>query len=402
MSADFSHSLRALREDGFRRPGRVLIILALFTFGWLAWFIFARVTVYEVSENARLEVDRAVFPVEAQVDGRVLASHLDIGRRVEKGDVLLELDSNVQRLKLQEEQARLDTLLPQLETLQSELAAQRQALGAEGQAASSQLSEAQANKREAQAALSYADEEQTRFKSLAQSQVISQLDYLKTKAEREKRRAALDAVEQEADRLHSERLNRKSQGMAQVARLERELASMQGLITTTKAHIATLTHDLELFVLRAPASGQIGEVARLQPGSEVKRGDPLAVLVPPGQIRVVADFKPSDALGHIRPGQTARMRMQGFPWAEYGVLNATVSRLASEARDGKVRVECELQPDGSSRIPRQHGLPGSLEVAVDDVSPAALILREAGQRLGAQASSNPPTPTSAPPPGGGS
>ena len=55
------------------------------------------------------------------------------------------------------------------------------------------------------------------------------------KSEREQRRAALDAVEQESDRLKSERLNRQSQGLAQVARLERELASMEGLITTSKA-----------------------------------------------------------------------------------------------------------------------------------------------------------------------
>jgi multidrug resistance efflux pump len=391
MAADFSHSLRALREDGFRRPGRALVFLALLVCGWLAWFVFARVTVYEVSENARLEVDSAVFPVEAQVDGRVLTSRVDIGRQVEKGEVLLELDSNAQRLKLQEEQARLDTLLPQLETLRSELAAQQKALGAEGLASSSGLSEARARQREAQAALSYADEEQSRLAPLMKSQAIGELEYLKVKAEREKRRAALDAVEQEGDRLKSERLNRQSQGLAQVARLEREQAAMEGLITTSKARIASLTHDLEQFVVRAPSSGQVGEVARLQPGSEVRRGDKLAVLVPPGQLRIVADFAPSDALGRIRPGQTARLRLQGFPWAEYGALTATVSRLASEARDGKVRVECELRPDDTSRIPRQHGLPGTLEVAVDDLSPATLILREAGQRLGTPSTPRPPT-----------
>ena len=156
---------------------------------------------------------------------------------------------------------------------------------------------------------------------------------------------------------------------------------MEGQISTSKARIASLTHELEQFVLRAPVSGQVGELAPLQPGSEVRRGDRLAVLIPPGQLRIVADFPPSRALGRIRPGQTARLRLQGFPWTEYGTLTPTVSTLASEARDGKVRVECQLQPGGSSSIPLQHGLPGTLEVAVDDLSPARLILRAAGQRL---------------------
>ncbi|MFP2911101.1 HlyD family secretion protein [Pyxidicoccus sp. 3LFB2] len=390
MPADFSHSLRALREDGFRRPVQVLALLALLACGWLAWFVFARVTVYEVSENARLEVDRAVYPVEAQVDGRILVSGLDIGRNVQRGDVLLELDASNQRLKLQEEQARLDTLLPQLDTLRSELAAQRQALDSGQLASNSELNEARARQREARAALAYAAEEQSRLEPLMKSQAIGELEYLKVQAEREKRRAALDAAGQQAGRLESERLNRHSQGLAQVARLERELASLQGLITTSRARLASLVHELEQFVLRAPASGQVGEVARLQPGSEVRRGDRLAVLIPPGQLRIVADFPPSHALGRIRPGQTARLRLQGFPWMEYGTVDAKVSRLASEARDGKVRVECELLPDTGSSIPRQHGLPGTLEVAVDDLSPAMLILREAGRKLGT--TSTPPPP----------
>ncbi|MBZ4418454.1 HlyD family efflux transporter periplasmic adaptor subunit [Myxococcus sp. RHSTA-1-4] len=388
MPANFSHSLRALDEDGFRRPGWALALVALLTCTWLVWLVCSRVTVYEVSENARLEVDKAVFPVEAQVDGRVITSRLDIGRHVEKGEVLLELDSSGQRLKLQEEQARLETLLPQVDTLRSELEAQRSALGASRLASGAKLSEARARQREARAALSFAAEEQQRLEPLLKKQAIGELEYLRVKSEHEKRRASLEALEQEAGRLQSERLNQQSEGLAQVARLERELAAMEGQITTSKARIASLTHELEQFVLRAPASGQVGEVARLQPGSEVGRGDKLAVLIPPGQLRIVADFAPSDALGRIRPGQTARLRLQGFPWAEYGTLTATVSTLASEARDGKVRVECQLRPGSSPHIPRQHGLPGTLEVAVDDLSPATLILRAAGQRLGA--ASRPP------------
>jgi membrane fusion protein (multidrug efflux system) len=350
------------------------------------------VTVYEVSENARLEVDRAVYPVEAQVDGRILSSRLELGRNVQEGEVLLELDSRGQRLKLQEEQARLETLLPQLDTLRSELEARKNALEAERLASGAALNEARARQREAQAAYAYAAEEQARLEPLVAKQAIGELEFLRVKAERQKRQASLDALGQDADRLKSELLNRQSLGLAEVARLEREQASMEGQITTSKARIASLTHELEQFVLRAPASGQVGEVARLQPGSEVRRGDRLAVLIPPGQLRVVADFPPSEALGRIRPGQVARLRLQGFPWAEYGTLTATVTTLASEARDGKVRVECRLLSDGRSAIPSQHGLPGTLEVAVEELSPAMLIVRAAGQRLGAASSRPPPGP----------
>jgi membrane fusion protein (multidrug efflux system) len=47
-----------------------------------------------------------------------------------------------------------------------------------------------------------------------------------------------------------------------------------------------------------------------------------------------------------------------------------------------VRVEFALIPSAHPRIPLQHGLPGSIEVQTERVSPAALILRSAGELVG--------------------
>jgi hypothetical protein len=58
-----------------------------------------------------------------------------------------------------------------------------------------------------------------------------------------------------------------------------------------------------------------------------------------------------------------------------------VRRVASEVRDGRVRIELGVQPDGASPIPLQHGLPGTVEVQVERVTPAALVLRCAGKLL---------------------
>ena len=98
-------------------------------------------------------------------------------------------------------------------------------------------------------------------------------------------------------------------------------------------------------------------------------------------MRAVAEYTPSAALGRVRPGQPARLRLEGFPWAQYGSLRATVAVVASEPRDGRVRVELELQPDPGSAIPLRHGLPGTAEIEVERVSPATLVLRAAGKLL---------------------
>jgi membrane fusion protein (multidrug efflux system) len=99
---------------------------------------------------------------------------------------------------------------------------------------------------------------------------------------------------------------------------------------------------------------------------------------------VIAEFQPADALGKVHPGQHATLRLQGFPWAQFGTVPAEVSRVAGDIRDGKVRVELAVNPVAGSRIPLQHGLPGSVEVEVERISPLALVLRSAGQVLGSR------------------
>ncbi len=92
-------------------------------------------------------------------------------------------------------------------------------------------------------------------------------------------------------------------------------------------------------------------------------------------------FLPPAALGRIQPGQPAQLRLEGFPWTQYGAVSATVTNVASEVRDGQVRVELAVRPDAAPLIPLQHGLPGTVEVEVDRVSPATLVLRTAGLLL---------------------
>jgi multidrug resistance efflux pump len=123
-------------------------------------------------------------------------------------------------------------------------------------------------------------------------------------------------------------------------------------------------------------------VANVRVGSVVREGEKLAAVVPTGVLRIVASFQPADALGRIQPGQPARLRLDGFPWTEYGSINATVTHVGSEVRDGRIRVELAVNPHSASHIPMQHGLPGAVQVEVERVSPASLVLRVVGRGLG--------------------
>jgi hemolysin D len=113
-----SHSLQA--DHGLRSSAGIVIAIAL-TAGWTTWAFQSRVTRYEISETARLEVDAAAYPVQASLAGRLVASQLILGREVQVGDILAEIDSDTERLSLQEERTRRATLEPQLAALRSQM-----------------------------------------------------------------------------------------------------------------------------------------------------------------------------------------------------------------------------------------------------------------------------------------
>ena len=76
MPTVFSRSMRSLAADGCSRSLLGLLSVAVLLGCWGAWFLLFRVIVYAVTENARLEVDRAAHPVATSVAGRVAVTHL--------------------------------------------------------------------------------------------------------------------------------------------------------------------------------------------------------------------------------------------------------------------------------------------------------------------------------------
>ena len=336
---------------------------------------------YAVTDTARLEVERAVYPIETSVDGRVVATHLALGREVQGGEVLVELEAEPQRLQREEERTRLAALTHQLEALRVEVATTVQALTESQQAARVALDEAGAQFQEALARAQFATEEATRSTRLHARGFLAELDLLRVQAEAQRRQAAANSLRLGIDRLQREQRTRESDRKAQMERLKREITNLEGQRTTLAATLERLAHELERRHARAPVAGRLGEVAPLQIGTFVKAGDKLGAVVPAGSLKLVAEFLPAVALGRVQTGQSARLRLDSFPWTQYGSLAAAVASVASEVRDGRMRVELSMSGGSLARLPLQHGLRGTVEVEVEQATPATLVLRAAGQLL---------------------
>jgi HlyD family secretion protein len=117
---------------------------------------------------------------------------------------------------------------------------------------------------------------------------------------------------------------------ARLQRLTREVTQLEGQLTTTRIVIERLEYESERRYIRAPVAGRLGEVTTLRVGAMVGVGTRLGAVVPPGMLKIMADFLPPAALGRIQPGQPARLRLEGFPWTQYGAVSATVASVANE------------------------------------------------------------------------
>ncbi len=385
LASPFSRTTRSLAADSPRLGLTALAVAVLGLVVWLAWFLFGSVTIYEVSRQARLETGAAAREVSALQAGRLLATHLEIGRPVRAGDILAEFDAGPEALRAREEEARLAAFPDRIAALRREIEATQAASDDDQRAALASVQSAKARQREASAGADFARDNERRMKAESASGGVAEVDALKASSEARKTTSVAEALAADARKIELDARTRGRQAQAQVAELQRTLLSLEADAAASRETVARLDLDIEAHRVRAPVDGVVGEVLAAHPGAFVTEGQKLATIVPAGQLVGIAQMDPATALGRVRPGQSARIRLDGLPWTQYGVLQARVVRVATEVRDNGLRVELAPIPDARLAPLLRHGLTGRVEVQVDRVSPAILLMRSAGQMVDAPA-----------------
>ena len=388
MPTSFSRSLRSLEADRFRGSllgiAVGLVLLAL----WLAWFFFARVALYEISDQARIEVGSEHHAIMSPVSGRVRRYDMELDREVREGDVLLELDDDEVRFRLEETKAELQGLRDRLAQVSLEIDSQRKAVEDARSASAFARGESGARHQEALEEARFAEQEAERLERLQQDGLVPKAQVDAARTEHLKSLQTVEAEARSLDRLESEWRLEINEKQAEVAALERQAAALTASVARLEASRDKLAYEHSLYTVRAPASGRIGDRVRLSEGEVVDKSQHIGTVIPAGDVRVVGEFAPS-GLGRIRPHPPAKLRLTGFSWVQYGAVPATVTRVGKEPQNGTVRVELSLDDPDAFAVDLDHGLPGTLQIEVERISPAALVLRAAGQVLTGQVPTGP-------------
>lgn len=378
MPSAFYRTTRSLSLDRFRFSVIGILVATAILMLWIAWSIWVKISIYEVSDSARIEVAKAVHPVAAPISGRITKADLVLGQEVQRGDTLFVLDARVDQLRLDEQQSLLPALKNELTTLQNHIKEEQEAMAREEKSTQIALEEAMAQFKVADASTKFAKREVERNKELFDKGLISESEFQLSQSEAEKLQASSDAYRLAIDRIKMEQNVRQSDRKSKIDGLQREVATLMGKMAVAEKTVDRLEQEVENYIIRAPISGTIGEMLEIKPGSVVSLGEKLVSIVPAGEVMIVAHFSKQAAAGRIAPGQTAKMRIDAYPWMQFGTVKAQVANVGSESTNGKVRVDLSIQSQHDARFSIRHGLTGAVEVEVNRIRPVELILRKVG------------------------
>jgi membrane fusion protein (multidrug efflux system) len=380
LSNNFSRTLRALRADGLTGWAVRAFLAALLLSVWAWWFFLGGITLWAVSESARAEIRDQVSPIESPVDGQVVAVHFTRGQEVSKGDLLVELEALQQEGQREALGLELESMRARRDDLTDRIGAARQALNLWLNASQATVAEKEARLDEARSAADLAASEEARTRELFNQNLVSQGELDRAVAEREQKQAQAESAAAAAAGADSERAVERARRTAEIDEMQGDLDALLPSIRAEESKLATLEEEVGQRKIRAPATGRLARVADIRPGSRVEAGEELARVLPSGRIGAVAWYQPAEAVGRVRRGQHARMRLDAFPSTQFGTIPATVVVVDSEDTDGRIQVDLDFDSEPTN-LELEHGMPGRVEVEVERISPASLLMRAVGKML---------------------
>jgi membrane fusion protein (multidrug efflux system) len=354
--------------------------------GLVAWAVGARVPVMKVSSEGRIEPHNAVYRLEPPAAGRVVRSLLNLDEDIKEGDLLIEFDTRSERLELEQSKATSEALEQEFSVIRDQIANKKAELAASGLVDEVAVRE-EVEKEGALAPQHRLAEQRAQLAQKSPSGSVSELEKLERLTEVDTLDHASRAQSLAIVRLGREQAVRRQSLIAQLLGLRREELRAEGQLRELKVAIDRLGYQIEKKHYRAPASGRLVDVVELGAGAFIADGQRVGtVLATDAEVRVRARF-PKEMVGIIQPGQTAQLKLDGYPWTIYGTVPAKVTRVGTEpgiaatpeSIPGTVRVELDIEAPADPRIQLQHGLTTEVDVEVARVSPVALLMRALGE-----------------------
>lgn len=226
------------------------------------------------------------------------------------------------------------------------------------------------------------------YVNLAEKGMTPMVDMFNTRIQRmgneievENQRARLVEDQQMCNTAKAELATFISEWMQQI---NEQLAEAELQITILREKIRQTEYLVSQECLKAPCRAVVHEIAPYQEGSAVREAEAFITLIPLDvPLEAEVDLLPKD-VGLLRVGDVARLKMDAFPFQQYGTLNGTLRFISADTFESAANFEAGEEASLAATGGRRPQFRARLAVdgALNNVP--AVLWQSAGMRLRAE------------------
>ncbi|MBE5317869.1 HlyD family secretion protein [Pedobacter sp. MR2016-19] len=261
----------------------VLLVIGVI-FGIIEWNYYSK---HVDTDDAQIDGD--ISPVVARVGGYVKDINFEENTHVTEGQILVKLDDNDYKVKLEQAQSGQKGASAGVGVAQSQIIATQ-----------ANTSTAKANVAAARVKLNLANKDYERYANLVKDGSITQQAFDQAKASKESAQAAYQAA---TDQYNA--------AVKQVGTTQSQLAVSSNVISQRQSDIDFAKLQLSYTDIKAPATGIVSK-KNVQKGQLVQAGQSLFSVVNDGSIYVTANFKETQ-LEKIKEGSKVEIEVDAYP-----------------------------------------------------------------------------------------
>lgn len=379
-------------------PIRVALGGTLFCLLFGAWAWLGHVD--EVARaSGKLVPKGGVYQVHPVAPGKVVRISIQEGQVVKTGQVLMELDAElahkeVERLEQLLQSSKLELVQTQalLDQAKSEVAT-RALIAQNGmQMQKVAITQAQNNATNHQTLLDQfqtdASAQQERLQRLAplmkQGAISEENVFVAEQQLRDRQRsitehqnslqqnlAEANRLQIELDQKQAEFRQSQLESQQQIQQLAVKITELQAKVEETQVLLETAKAKLNQHSLNASVDGVVTALNIRRPGVYVQPEQAIVEIAPQGKPLVLSTFLPSAEAGFVKIGMPVHVKLDAYPYQEYGVFPGTVTSISPDSKpDDKLgqvyRVEIALNRNfvnaKGEPIPLKAGQTGSAEI----------------------------------------
>lgn len=137
--------------------------------------------------------------------------------------------------------------------------------------------------------------------------------------------------------------------------------------------LAAIAKWKEQFVLASPIDGHITFISYWSSNQRIKTGERLASIIPIDSVRVIGRLAiPSSGFGKVKCGQTVNVKLNGYPYMEFGMLKGEIASIAAVPDEENTYQTELLFPKGlkstyNKQLPLIQQMDGTGEIITEDM-----------------------------------